>query len=289
VAGKLAYRGFLNAVTPGRLVHVLDQISNRRFLVDTGASYSIFPHRSSAPSSGPRLSGPSGSHIPCWGEKELTLSFCGRRYLWTFLLADVQFPILGVDFLRHHHLLVDPAANRLVASVSASPQLSPSPSSPASAVANVKEPSGSLATVLQAGISCSSPSASASAVANVKAPSGSLATAWKAGQQSSSSAPVTAGSICSTSSTWCQQLLSEFADVVNPSKQLPILPETTDVLHHIKTSGPPISSKFRRLDGEKLAAAKAEFAQLEKEGIVRRSDSPWSSPLHMVEKADGTY
>ncbi len=42
LAGKLAYRGFLNAVTPGRLVHVLDQTSNRRFLVDTGASYSIF-------------------------------------------------------------------------------------------------------------------------------------------------------------------------------------------------------------------------------------------------------
>jgi hypothetical protein len=209
--------------------------------------------------------------------------------LWTFLLADVQFTILGVDFLCHHHLLVDPAANRLVASTSASPQLSSSPSSPASAVANVKEPSGSLATVLQAGIGCSSPSASVSAVANVKAPSGSLATVLKAGQQSSSSDPVTAGSVCSTSSTWCQQFLSEFVDVVNPSKQLPILPETIDVLHHIKTSGPPISSKFRRLDGEKLAAAKAEFAQLEKEGIVRCSDSPWSSALHMVEKADGMW
>ena len=29
--------------------------------------------------------------------------------------------------------------------------------------------------------------------------------------------------------------------------------------------------------------------QLEKDGIVRRSDSPWSSPLHMVRKADGTW
>jgi hypothetical protein len=38
-----------------------------------------------------------------------------------------------------------------------------------------------------------------------------------------------------------------------------------------------------------LAAAKAEFLQLEKDGIVRRSDSPWSSPLHMVRKADGTW
>ncbi len=59
--------------------------------------------------------------------------------------------------------------------------------------------------------------------------------------------------------------------------------------HHIRTSGPPIASRFRWLDAEKLAAAKAEFLQLEKDGIVWRSDSPWSSPLHMVRKADGTW
>ncbi len=44
--------------------------------------------------------------------------------------------------------------------------------------------------------------------------------------------------------------------------------------HHIKTTGPPITSCVRRLDGEKLAAAKSEFEQLERDGIVRRSDSP---------------
>jgi hypothetical protein len=55
------------------------------------------------------------------------------------------------------------------------------------------------------------------------------------------------------------------------------------------TTGPPIASKFRRLDAAKLAAAKAEFAQLEKDGIVRRSCSPWATPLHMVEKADGSW
>jgi hypothetical protein len=38
-----------------------------------------------------------------------------------------------------------------------------------------------------------------------------------------------------------------------------------------------------------LAAAKVEFLQLEKDGIVRRSDSPWSSPVHMVRKADGSW
>jgi hypothetical protein len=61
------------------------------------------------------------------------------------------------------------------------------------------------------------------------------------------------------------------------------------VEHHIVTRGPPVTARFRRLDVEKLAAAKAEFLQLEKEGIVRRSDSSWASPLHMVRKPDGSW
>jgi hypothetical protein len=89
-------------------------MSKRRYLVDTGASFSIFPHQSSATPCGPLLTGPSGKRIPCWGEREIELSFHGRLFRWTFLLAAVQFPILGVDFLRHFKLLVDPAANRLI-------------------------------------------------------------------------------------------------------------------------------------------------------------------------------
>ncbi len=59
--------------------------------------------------------------------------------------------------------------------------------------------------------------------------------------------------------------------------------------HHIQTTGPPIASKFRQLDPDKLAAAKADFLQLERDGIVQRSNSPWSSPLHMVRKPDGSW
>ena len=76
--------------------------------------------------------------------------------------------------------------------------------------------------------------------------------------------------------------------MVNASKTLPRRP-SGDVEHHIVTKGPPISSRFRRLDGEKLAAAKAEFLQMERDGIVRRSNSPWSSPLHLVRKPDGSW
>jgi cleavage and polyadenylation specificity factor subunit 1 len=59
--------------------------------------------------------------------------------------------------------------------------------------------------------------------------------------------------------------------------------------HHIDTSGPPLHARARRLDGEKLAAAKEEFRLLEEDGVVRRSDSPWASPLHCVPKKDGSW
>ena len=54
----------------------------------------------------------------------------------------------------------------------------------------------------------------------------------------------------------------------------------SNVRHHILTNpGPPVFAKPRRLDPEKLATAQAEFSAMEKAGIIRRSNSPWSSPL----------
>jgi hypothetical protein len=85
-----------------------------------------------------------------------------------------------------------------------------------------------------------------------------------------------------------EQLLAAFPEVVNVAKVLPSS-VVHDVVHHIKTAGPLIACKFRRLEGDKLEAARREFAAMEDEGIVQRSTSPWASPLHMVPKKDGTW
>jgi hypothetical protein len=67
-------------------------------------------------------------------------------------------------------------------------------------------------------------------------------------------------------------------------------PPTPGVEHHIHTGiHPPVFSKSHCLDSEKLQIAKAEFKRLESTGIVRRSKSPWASPLHMVPKKDGSW
>jgi hypothetical protein len=46
-----------------------------------------------------------------------------------------------------------------------------------------------------------------------------------------------------------KDFLLEFEDVVNPSMTLPPL-QSSDVFHLIMTTGPPIASRFRRVDGE---------------------------------------
>jgi hypothetical protein len=85
---------------PGSLFHIQDQHTHRRFLCDTGASYSILPHQSSAVARSPPLHGPAGRPIKCWGERELTLTLNNKQYKWIFLLADVSFAIIGIDLLK---------------------------------------------------------------------------------------------------------------------------------------------------------------------------------------------
>ena len=56
------------------------------------------------------------------------------------------------------------------------------------------------------------------------------------------------------------------------------------VTHHITTTGPPVSARFRRLPPERLKAAKQEFEHMLQQGIISHSSSNWASALHMVPK-----
>jgi hypothetical protein len=103
--------------------------SEQRFLVDTGAAVSVFPHRSSAAPSGPPLTGADGRSIPSWGSVKKTLSFGLRTFSCSFILAAVSKPILGVDFLAAHCLLVDPFSQQVLDSETLLP-ITPSVSAP---------------------------------------------------------------------------------------------------------------------------------------------------------------
>jgi hypothetical protein len=84
-----------------------------------------------------------------------------------------------------------------------------------------------------------------------------------------------------------RSLLSAFPAIVGYGSRTPS--PKHGVFHSMEMVGRPVFAKPRRLDPEKHRIAEAEFRNLEKAGIVRRSNSPWSSPLHMVPKPDGSW
>ena len=83
-------------------------------------------------------------------------------------------------------------------------------------------------------------------------------------------------------------ILSEFQEVTTPCiKKCRLLGK---VEHHIDTrSRRPAFVCARRLSPDKLAAAKKEFKKLLEMDVIQPSNSPWSSPLHMVEKPSGGW
>ena len=121
----------------GFLIYLQDILSNRNFLVDTGASRSVFPHHSSAAPTGPRLLMADGRPTKAWGSRIIPLQFGNRRFQFSFLLADVDRPILGADFLADFDLLVDVAKRQVLERLSMKPLASPIQNTADPAVASV--------------------------------------------------------------------------------------------------------------------------------------------------------
>ena len=81
-----------------------------------------------------------------------------------------------------------------------------------------------------------------------------------------------------------QHLLESLPALTLP-QQIPGNSNKAKVFHRIDTGDrAPVHAKARQLSEEKLAIAKQEFNNLLDMGIVRRSESPWASPLHLVPK-----
>lgn len=213
------------------LVYVKDEISARSFLVDTGAEVSVIPVRKGLDNKNrvakETLVAANGSPIRTYGTRNVSMTFGSQRYSWPFLIADVQQPLLGADFLRDNSLLVDVKGNRLVNTQT----FQSVPTSPA------ENSSGFLGMV--------------------------------------------------SSDNEFENLLAEFPELTTPT--FSDIKTKHGVEHVIPTEGPSIHSRARRLSPEKLAVAKAEFESMETMGVIRKSSSPWSSPLHVVPKPNGGW
>ena len=117
-AGQQAVMATMLTNVKSRLFLVTDNNSRKRFLVDTGAEVSVV-----SPSMGGlqlqlisiTLEAANHSKIKTYGKRsmKLNLGLC-HKLAWDFVVADVKFPIIGADFLRHYGLLVDVRHNILL-------------------------------------------------------------------------------------------------------------------------------------------------------------------------------
>jgi len=284
---------------PGGLGLLVDDVTGVGFLADTGSVYSLLPHSSTAPSSDPKLITADSMPVACWGAIEQKICAAGRIFRGKFLLAAVSFPIVGADFLKTNELLVDIGAMQLVHRAHGwRMPLQPPKLRDTCAAAGVR---GAVGGAAKQGRGSSGGQRGptlwdvtphpipAEPALNSGSPGGQQRSPSSSDQVDDQRLAVVA-SVAQAhvgGDVDYQALLSAFPAVLNPSKQLP--PAIHEVKHVIETTGRPVSSKYRRLDPERLAAARAEFAESEKQGIISRSSSSWSSPLYMVKKPDGTW
>ena len=290
------------AVGTSQLLVATDSASGDKYLVDSGAQVSVYPFRSNKQPLSFLLAA-DGRRIPAWGSVTLPVAIDGQNFgKFRFVRAAVDQPILGADFFAMSGLLIDIRHRRLLRPPAVQPPSTPSLPSPELAVVHATSisagpPAVSTATPSASDIKSSElsqppPELAVVHAASVSAGPPAVSTAMPSGSKSYASVVRGSHSPTVTSITLPAEfaaLLSEFPQVTNKDSVKFAANPAHGVTHHIETNGRPVFAKSRRLDPAKLAAAKAEFAAMEKAGIIRRADGPWASPLHLVPKPDGSW
>ena len=120
-SGKREQPSLIAAVNDGfqtRRIFVTDQTSKVAFLIDTGADVCVYPRK--------RVSGyvhkcvyelfaANSTTIATYGTIAVNLDLSLRRsFKWRMIVADVDTPIIGMDFLAFYGLLVDAKNKRLI-------------------------------------------------------------------------------------------------------------------------------------------------------------------------------
>ena len=83
-----------------KLLYVADKRNKCKYSIDTGAAVSVLPK-----SCANRIS--DADCLPLVAAKRVVEVGLKRDYTWKFIVADVQQPIIGADFLIHYSLLVN--------------------------------------------------------------------------------------------------------------------------------------------------------------------------------------
>ena len=107
----------MSVFTNSSRLFLYDEESKLTFLIDSGADVSVIPNSifGILAKANDTLVAANGTPIPTYGVKFLKVSLGLRRsFPHTFVLAAVNHPIIGADFLKRYGLLVDLSNKRLV-------------------------------------------------------------------------------------------------------------------------------------------------------------------------------
>ena len=84
-----------------------------------------------------------------------------------------------------------------------------------------------------------------------------------------------------------KQLIWEFRSIFAAEGSPP--GRTGVVKHHIRVKGPPVREPLRRIPYSLQETVSKEVKKMLQQGVIRESKSPWSSPVVMVKKKDGSW
>ena len=90
---------------PSKLLYVDDKRNKCRYLIDTGAAVSVLPkscvNRTTDTGSLPLVAA-NNNTITTYGTSKRVVDIgLKQKYAWTFIMADIEQPIIGADFLIH--------------------------------------------------------------------------------------------------------------------------------------------------------------------------------------------
>ena len=279
------------------------------FLIDTGSSLSLLPIIFSIDKSKQlSLRAANGTLVNTKGSVTVDFKIRGINdpFTWEFHIADVTYPILGADFLSAYELLTDCSTRTLLhKNIPLTPQkdivrketircdtlqISPKQNtsheyakhlntSYADAVKKGSIRQGTLQTTPR-------PCTSHTYTTNHHVKPNDFFNQTKTTNEKLD--------LPDTKLTSTNQHLTNMpsfiSELINKYPKTERPPQDENTYTHRITTTPtcPLRERFRPLSNERLEAVKKEFSELQEAGTIRRSSSPWASPIHLVTKKDGT-
>ena len=263
--------------------HLFDPVLGQTLLCDSGSQVSAFPPEpGDQPLPHVFLKAANGSRMACFGKKTVSIKIGRKPYQFEFIKAQVESPIIGWDFMKHHKLDLRWNENEQItiydkkANISAILEFKEIPLEKSVQLKNLSlitsEAGGHLDRELI------NPEVLAGEVAAVQALDPDEAAPHDEDINIVPEGPY-------------KQILAQFPNLLKQNFHAE--PTKSNIIHRIHTNGPPVRAKTRRLlpGSEKAIKAKQAWDELINLGIVEKVDpsaaNTYCSPLHFAPKADG--